>query len=66
MGDKGDPVASGLQPERSFWGRTSRESEGVKRPMKPGNAGGGMDPCFWYACNGADGRRIGDEPHNPR
>ena len=24
----------------SFWGRTSRESEGVMRPMKPGNAGG--------------------------
>ena len=23
--------------------------------MKPGNAGGGKDPCLWWACNGVEG-----------
>jgi hypothetical protein len=36
--------------------RLGRESDGVIRPMKPGNAGGGKDPDFWCAFEvGEDG-----------
>ena len=32
--------------------------------MKPGNAGGGKDPDFWYAFEEGKVKVIGDEPAN--
>ena len=32
--------------------------------MKPGNAGGGKDPDFWYAFEEGKVKVIGDEPEN--
>ena len=32
--------------------------------MKPGNAGGGKDPDFWYAFEDGKVKVIGDEPAN--
>ena len=32
--------------------------------MKPGNAGGGKDPDFWYAFQAGKVKVIGDEPAN--
>ena len=32
--------------------RSGRESDRVIVPLKPGNAGGGKDPDFWYAWRG--------------
>ena len=29
--------------------QSTRESDRVVRPLRPGNAGGGKDPDFWYA-----------------
>jgi len=36
----------------------------VIRPMRPGNAGGGKDPDFWCAFEGAEVNVIGDQPNN--
>jgi len=46
---RGRPVAgegSGLYDAKWRW--FARESDGVVVPLKPGNAGGGKDPDFWY------------------
>jgi hypothetical protein len=32
--------------------------------LKPGNAGGGKDPDFWYAFKVGEVKAIGDEPAN--
>lgn len=32
--------------------RSTRESDRVVRPMKPGNAGGGKGPDFWCVSDG--------------
>jgi len=42
----------------SFGGRSSRASEGLIVPMKPGNAGGGKEPCFWSAFDEAKERGL--------
>jgi hypothetical protein len=34
--------------------------------MRPGNAGGGKDPDFWYAFDDGEEGVIGDEPRNAR
>ena len=36
--------------------RTRWESERVIVPLKPGNAGGGKDPCFRHAFEEVEGR----------
>ena len=36
---------SGLNDAK--WHRSTRESDRVMVPLKPGNAGGGKDPDFW-------------------
>ena len=46
---RGRPVAgegSGLNGAVRH--RSMRESDRVVVPLKPGNAGGGKDPYFWY------------------
>jgi hypothetical protein len=54
-GNRGRPMrhgGSGLNAvagRRCWW-----ESDRVIRPTKPGNAGGGKDPDFWYACDGEE------------
>ena len=44
MLDEGSGL-NGAERYRSVW-----ESDGVIVPLKPGNAGGGKGPDFWYAC----------------
>jgi hypothetical protein len=52
LGAGGDRV-----PERRQKGRRPvRESERVVRPMRPGNAGGGKGPYFWWVCEGGKER----------
>jgi hypothetical protein len=46
---RGRPVAgegSGLNDAK--WYRSTRESDRVVVPLKPGNSGGGKGPDFWY------------------
>ena len=46
----GDPsLTRGRNPQQCLRYWSGRESERVVRPLKPGNAGGGKDPYFWYA-----------------
>ena len=51
-GNGGGPFrARGRDPRRRIrFGGPPWESDGVMVPLKPGNAGGGKDPDFWYAC----------------
>ena len=44
-GNVGDPLGWNLSSIAAAM-RTRWESEGVVVPSKPGNAGGGKDPCF--------------------
>jgi len=37
--------------QRPFGGRVQQESEGLIRPMNPGNAGGGKEPWFGMRLN---------------
>ena len=53
---------SGLNDAK--WHRSARESDRVVVPLKPGNAGGGKDPDFWYAFEEGEVMVIGDEPAN--
>ena len=41
-----------------------RKSDRVIVPLRPGNAGGGKDPDFWYAFEEGKVTVIGDEPAN--
>jgi hypothetical protein len=41
-----------------------RESDGVVRASKPGNAGGAKDPDFRHAFEEGKVKVIGDEPDN--
>jgi hypothetical protein len=43
-------------------GGHGRVSDRVIVPLKPGNAGGGKGPHFWYAFDDGKVRVIGDEP----
>lgn len=51
-GNWGGPFrARGRDPQRQAWSDGSGwESDGVIVLVKPGNAGGGKGPDFWYAC----------------
>ena len=56
-GNRGRPVAgegSGLNVVAGR--RLRRESDRVVVPLRPGNAGGGKDPDFWCAFEGAEDR----------
>jgi len=37
-------------------GGSFRIRRGSEVPLRPGNAGGGKDPCFWCACEGVKTR----------
>jgi len=37
-------------------GEPSGCRKGSEVPWKPGNAGGGKDPCFWCVCEGGKDR----------
>jgi len=50
-------------PRRRWIGR---EPERIVVLLKPGNAGGGKGPHFWYAFEAAEDREIGDEPDKAR
>lgn len=45
-------------PQRSESERPAWESEGLIVPWKPGNAGGGKEPCFWDASEEGEKRRL--------
>ena len=45
-------------PQRLESGRPVGESEGLVVPGKPGNAGGGKEPCFWDASEEGEKRRL--------
>jgi hypothetical protein len=46
------------QRQRPFRGRVQQESEGLIRPMNPGNAGGGKEPWFGVRSNEPEVRRL--------
>ena len=57
LGQRGRPgLAGGRVSKRQVSWRLGRESERVIVPEKPGNAGGGKDPRFWNASEGAEDR----------
>jgi hypothetical protein len=53
----GDPFWLEVAPPTPWQARRAgRESDRVVRPARPGNAGGGKDPDFWRAFEGAEDR----------
>ena len=62
---RGRPVLDGGSGLDSAVGRwSSRESDRVVVPTKPGNSGGGKVPDFWCVFRSRRGEVIGDEPRN--
>ncbi|RLC55505.1 MAG: hypothetical protein DRI30_07470 [Chloroflexi bacterium] len=48
----------GRSPQRLARGRRDRKSEGLVVPLRPGNAGGGKEPCFWDAFDRVEDRGL--------
>jgi hypothetical protein len=59
-GEPFGPEVAAPTPHTS--GGSERVSDRVIVPSRPGNAGGGKDPDFWYAFDDGEVRVIGDEP----
>jgi hypothetical protein len=60
---EGGPFGSEVAaPTPHMSGGFERVSDGVIVPSRPGNAGGGKGPDFWYAFDDGEVRVISDEP----
>ena len=57
-GNAGDLFGLSQRRQRIHGMRVRQESEGLIRPMKSGNAGGGKEPWFGSALEGAEIRRL--------